>query len=94
MSAPAIHTLGEPACVRRAARAVGLEEVARHYLDPGDDAELALAMEFVLEGLLQENLIAKEHRTAVTAIWTCSPRCSISLHRRAAARSCGKVRQP
>ncbi len=38
----------------------GLEDVVRAHLDPGDDNERLAAMEFVLEGLHQSSLLAKE----------------------------------
>jgi magnesium chelatase subunit I len=38
----------------------GLEALARKHLAPADDAELAAAMEFVLEGLHQSSVLAKE----------------------------------
>ncbi len=38
-----------------------LEETAREYLKPTDNAELALAMEFILEGLHQEDIVSKEN---------------------------------
>lgn len=37
-----------------------LETIAKQHLNPSSDAELALAMEFVVEGLHHEDLIAKE----------------------------------
>jgi magnesium chelatase subunit I len=37
-----------------------LERLARRYLEPGDGEALAAAMEFVLEGLHQSSLVAKE----------------------------------
>jgi magnesium chelatase subunit I len=41
-------------------RVRGLEEVARHHLDPGEAAALPLVMELVLEGLYQSSFVAKE----------------------------------
>jgi magnesium chelatase subunit I len=41
----------------------GLEELARR-LEPDGDAELAAAMEFVLEGLHQSSVLAKEETEA------------------------------
>lgn len=38
----------------------GLEKLAREHLSPADDAELGAAMEFILEGLHQSSVLAKE----------------------------------
>jgi magnesium chelatase subunit I len=38
----------------------GLEALAREHLSPADDPELGAAMEFVLEGLHQSSVLAKE----------------------------------
>ncbi len=39
---------------------VGLKEIVKKYLEPKDEHELLVMMEFVLEGLHQFNIIAKE----------------------------------
>jgi magnesium chelatase subunit I len=38
----------------------GLKQIVKSYFDTKDEKELALRMEFVLEGLHQNNLIARE----------------------------------
>ncbi len=44
----------------RLAAIPGLEDLARRFLEPQGEAEMAAAMEFVLEGLHQGSLLAKE----------------------------------
>jgi magnesium chelatase subunit I len=52
--------LADAALYAKTAAIPGLELVAGKYLDPDGEAETAAAMEFVLEGLHQSALVAKE----------------------------------
>jgi magnesium chelatase subunit I len=52
--------LGDAALERKLAEVPGLARVAERYLAPAGSAERAAAMEFVLEGLHQSSLLAKD----------------------------------
>lgn len=53
-------TMGDEAALAVLRTVPGLEELAGKHLSPADDAERAAAMEFVLEGLHQSSVLAKE----------------------------------